>query len=414
MEPNVVIIGGGFGGLRAAQALRKAPVRVTLIDRSNHHLFQPLLYQVATANLSPADIASPIRSVLRNQRNAEVVMAEVTGIDQKARRVLMKDREVAYDYLIVATGSWHSYFGHDEWQKDAPGLKSIVDSTRIRRKILYAFEQAEMESDPVKKQAWLTFVLVGAGPTGVEMAGSIAELAFHALKRDFRHIDPASTRVLIIEAGKRVLASFPEKLALKAQAKLQTLGVEIWTQSRVEYVKGDCVRVSGREVHAQTIIWCAGVIASPAGKWLGTEVDRSGRVIVNEHLNLPGHREIFVIGDTACFIQDGKPLPGVAPVAMQEGRYAARAIQRLVQGEQLDTPFRYQNKGNLATIGRSFAVADLGTIQLSGFVAWVAWLVVHIYYLIGFRNRVVVIIQWFWAFITFQRGARLITMGSPD
>jgi NADH:ubiquinone reductase (H+-translocating) len=408
--PHVVIVGGGFGGLTAARALKKTQVRITLIDRSNHHLFQPLLYQVATAGLSPADIAAPIRGVLSHQKNAEVLMADVIGLKPKEKTVLMKDRQIQYDSLILATGSSPSYFNHPEWRKFAPGLKSIIDATRIRRNILLAFEAAEMEQDLEKRKALLTFVLVGAGPTGVEMAGSIAELAHQALRSDFRHIDPRLTRIILVEANQRILMSFPEDLAAKAHRKLLSLGVEVHTGIRVENVDALGVILAGAHIPAKTIIWSAGVVASPAGKWLHCEMDRAGRVCVMPDLTVPGHPEIFVIGDTAYLIQDGKALPGVAPVAMQQGRYVAKVIKKRLSGRKNIQPFQYINKGNLATVGRSFAIADLGKIKLSGHIAWLAWLIVHIYYLIGFRNRILVVIEWAWAYFTFQRGARLITL----
>ncbi len=409
MKPRIVIVGGGFGGLTVAKALRSADVEMTLVDRSNHHLFQPLLYQVATAGLSPADIATPIRSIVRNQQNTTVIMDEVIGVRTQERQVVLKNGTLPYDYLVIATGSWHSYFGHEEWQSFAPGLKSIVDATHIRRKILLAFERAEMESDAEKKNALLTFVVVGGGPTGVEMAGSIAELAFQALRCDFRNIDPQSARIILIEAGKQILASFPASLAEKSTRKLESLGVTVQTGVRVEKVDAEGVIVSGRRIASGTVIWCAGVVASPAGKWLGAPVDRAGRVQVEPDLSVPGCPEIYVIGDTASVVQDGSPLPGVAPVAMQQGHHVAKLLRQRLRGESAPSPFRYLNKGNLATVGRSFAVADLGKIQLSGLFAWLTWIVVHIYYLIGFRNQMLVLAQWAWAYLTFQRGARLIT-----
>jgi NADH dehydrogenase len=415
MSSHVVIIGGGFGGLTAARSLKKAPAEITVIDRRNHHLFQPLLYQVATAGLSPANIAAPIRGVLKNQKNANVAMADVTGIDLQRRKVQMKDREISFDYLIVATGSWYHYFGHPEWHPFAPGLKSVTDATQIRRKILLAFESAEVETDPEKRQAHLTFVLVGAGPTGVEMAGSIAELAQYALESDFRHIDPKSTRIILIEAGPRVLAQFPESLSRKAADRLKKMGIEIRCQARVEKVDEQGVLISGTHIYSKNVIWCAGVVASPAGKWLGAQTDRMGRVMVNSDLSIPGHPHVFVIGDTAHFEQDGQPLPGVAPVAMQQGRYVAQVIQQALKGHpRPKEPFRYFNKGNLATVGRSFAVVHFGKIRASGMFAWLIWLVVHIYYLIGYRNRILVLIEWAWAYLTYQRGARLITRDSTE
>jgi len=408
--PRVVIIGAGFGGLQAAHALRNAPVDLTVIDRNNHHLFQPLLYQVATAGLSPADICVPIRFTLRKQNNTEVLLAEVTGIDLQEQRVIIGDRSISYDYLVVATGARDNYFGHDDWEHFAPGLKSVVDATILRRNILLAFEAAEMETDPEKVRALLTFVLVGAGPTGVEMAGAIAELAHKAIASDFRHIDPKTARIILIEAGPRILPTFPEALARKAQQALQHLGVEVRIGTPVEAVDENGVVAAGSQIAAKTVIWSAGVKASAAGQWLKAEVDRGGRVKVSEDLSLPGHPNIFVIGDTASALQDGKPLPGVAPVAMQAGRYVASVIAQRVAGKkQAAIPFRYHNKGNLATVGRSFAVLEIGRIRLTGFVAWAMWLTIHIFYLIGFRNRFLVFFQWTWAYFTFQRGTRLIT-----
>ncbi|HEY7358313.1 MAG TPA: NAD(P)/FAD-dependent oxidoreductase [Ktedonobacterales bacterium] len=408
-QPRVVIVGAGFGGLQAARALRKAPAQVIVIDRRNHHLFQPLLYQVATAELSPADISIPIRAALRRQRNTEVLLAEVTGVDVEGRQVLIGERTISYDYLVLATGAQHSYFGHDDWAPYAPGLKSNTDATAIRREILLAFEAAEIEVNPEKRQALLTFVIVGGGPTGVELAGAIAGLARKSIVRDFRHIDSSEARILLVEAGPRLLAAFPETLARKAQRELERDGVEVLTNAPVEQVDADGVVIAGKHTSARTVIWAAGVKASPAGKWLGAETDRAGRVLVGPDLTMPGHPEIFVIGDTASATQDEKPLPGVAPVAMQQGRYVARVIRRRLAGKQKSKPFHYRDKGNLATVGRSYAITDLGFIQLAGFLAWVTWLVVHIFYLIGFRNRLLVMIQWAWAYLTYQRGARLIT-----
>jgi NADH dehydrogenase len=407
--PRVVIVGGGFGGLNAARRLARAPVHVTVVDRSNHHLFQPLLYQVATAGLSPADISTPIRFILRRQRNAEVMMAEVTGINIAGRRLLTHDRAIPYDYLVLATGAHHSYFGHEAWEAYAPGLKSVVDATTLRRKVLLAFEAAELTTDPQERRELLIFVIVGGGPTGVELAGAIAELAHKALARDFRHFDPASARILLVEAGPRLLPAFPEPLAQAATRKLERLGVEVRNGAAVEQIAHTGVVIAGQPLPARTVIWAAGVKASPAGTWLDAPLDRAGRVLVNPDLTLPGHPEIFVIGDTAAVMENGRPLPGVAPVAMQQGRYVGAVIQRRVAGDPTETPpFHYWNKGNLATVGRSFAVADLGRLQLTGFIAWVAWLAIHIYYLIGFRNRLLVLIQWAWAYFTYQRGARLI------
>jgi len=407
--PRVVIAGAGFGGLHAARALRKAPVRVTVIDRQNHHLFQPLLYWVATAGLSPADICSPIRHILRKQKNTEVLLAEVTGVDLQGKRVLVGDRSVPYDYLVLATGAHDIYFGHPEWEKFAPGLKTIEDARAIRHKILLAFEAAEMEIDPEKIKELLTFVVVGAGPTGVEMSGAIAELAHHALTSDFRHIDTHMTRIILIEAAPRILAVFPESLARKSQEKLTRLGVEVLTGKPVSKIDEHGVVVDGERIATRTIIWSAGVAASPAGKWLGAEMDRAGSVKVMSDLSIPGHPDVFVIGDSASFIQDGKPLPGVAPVAMQAGRYVASVIAQRVAGKEPHTLFYYRDKGNLATVGRSYAIVDIGKIRLTGLIAWLTWLVVHIYYLVGFRNRLVAIFQWAWTYFTYSRGARLIT-----
>jgi NADH dehydrogenase len=407
--PHVVIIGAGFGGLRVARALGDAPVRVTVIDRNNYHLFQPLLYQVATAALSPADISAPIRHILRKQKNTTVLMAEVTGIDRQRRLVFTPDSSIAYDYLVIATGASHSYFGHDEWAPYAPGLKSIVDATSLRRKVLLAFETAEMETDPEKVRSLLTFVLIGGGPTGVEMAGAIAELAHKALATDFRHIDPTSARIILVEAQPRILPVFPEALSEKARRALNRLGVEVRTNSPVEQVSEDGVVIAGKHLSTRNVIWTAGVAASPAGKWLNAEVDRAGRVKVQADLSLPDDPDVFVIGDTACVMQDGKPLPGVAPVAMQEANYVASLITEKVAGKTDSQPFHYRNKGNLATIGRAYGIVDFGWLRFGGFVGWVLWLVVHIFFLIGFRNRLMVLFQWAWAYLTFQRGARLIT-----
>jgi len=410
VPPRVVIVGAGFGGLTAAKALRHARAQVTIIDRQNHHLFQPLLYWVATAGLSPADISSPIRSILHRQKNTEVMMAEVTGIDLEQQRVLMGEHALSYDYLVLATGAHDNYFGHPEWEHYAPGLKSITDAISIRRTILLAFEAAEIESDPRKIQSLLTFVLVGAGPTGVEMSGAIAELAHKALASDFRHIDTKSARIILVEAAPRILATFPASLARKTKRKLERMGVEVRENSPVTQVDEHGVVIDGEYIEAHNIIWSAGVSASPAGKWLGAEMDRAGRVKVESDLSLPGHPNVFVIGDTATVTQHGKPLPGVAPVAMQEGRYAASLIMQRIAGKEQHKPFHYFNKGNLATVGRSYALVDLGLVKMTGFFAWVTWLVVHIFYLIGFRNRVVALFQWAWTYLTYHRGARLITL----
>jgi NADH:ubiquinone reductase (H+-translocating) len=411
-RPRVVIVGGGFGGLQAAKLLSNAPVDVTVIDRNNHHLFQPLLYWVATAGLSPADISTPIRRVLRHQKNTEVVMAEVTGIDSESQTVLMGERALPYDYLILATGAQDNYFGHPEWSAYASGLKSIEEATAIRSCILRAFEIAEVESDPEKVKELLTFVLVGAGPTGVEMAGAIAELAHKALAQDFRHIDTTSTRVILVESAPRILLPFPEKLARKAQKELNHLGVEIRTNTPVEDIDATGVIANGKRIASKTIIWTAGVSASPAGKWLQTEMDRGGRVRVNDDLTVTAHKNIFVIGDTASLTRQGKPLPGVAPVAMQQGRYVAALIKQRVTSGGPEQPFHYVDKGNLATVGRSYAIVNFKGLNLTGLLAWILWLVIHIYYLIGFRNRLVTLFQWAWTYLTFNRGARLITANS--
>ncbi len=407
--PRVVIVGAGFGGLNAARALREAPVQVTVIDRNNHHLFQPLLYQVATGVLSPAEISAPIRSVLRKQKNTEVIMGEVTGIDTQEQRVLMGDKFVPYDYLILATGARDGYFGHNEWAQFAPGLKSIVQATGIRRQILLAFERAEKETDPEKRKALLTFVMVGAGPTGVEMAGAIGGLAHKTLVSDFRHINPKEARIVLVEALPRILMPFDEKLARKAHKALRRLGVEIRTNSPVEAIDSEGVVIAGERIPAKTVIWTAGVAASPAGQWLETETDRAGRVKVGSDVTVPGHPNIFVLGDTASFTQEGKPLPGVAQVAIQQGHYVASVIADRAAGKPHAEAFRYVDKGNMAVIGRFYAIVAIGKFRAAGLVGWFLWLVLHLMYLIGFRNRLVVGFQWFVYFTTFQRGARLIT-----
>jgi len=407
---RVVIVGAGFAGLTAAKALAKAPVDLTVVDRRNYHLFQPLLYQVATAGLSPAEIATPIRSVLREQRNTRVLLGRVGAIDKHARTVEVEGRSVPYDTLIIATGARHAYFGRDEWEEVAPGLKKIDDATKLRHRILLAFEDAETTEDVAERRRLLTFVIIGGGPTGVELAGAIAELAKVALARDFRHIDPRASRIILVEGGPRVLATFPEALSAFAKRALEKLGVEV----RLGHPASACdvggVVVSGERIEARTIIWAAGVAASPAAKWLGAEKDRAGRVIVGRDLTLPGHPEIFVIGDTAAAPGlDGEPLPGVAPVAKQQGAYVGRVIAARASAKAEPPPFRYRNYGNLATIGRKVAVADFGRIRLGGRVAWLLWGVIHVLFLIGFRNRVAVLLDWLWAYVTFQRGARLIT-----
>jgi len=413
-RPRVVIVGAGFGGLSAAKALAHANVRVTLADRRNHHLFQPLLYQVATAGLSPAQIATPIRTILRKQKNAEVVLGTVDAIDTARREVHLDGHRINYDYLIVATGARHSYFGRDDWEQYAPGLKSLEDATELRKRILLAFERAELEPDPAERQRQLTFIVIGAGPTGVEMAGAIAELARRALASDFRAIDPKSARVLLVEAGPRVLTSFPETLSAYTAKHLEHLGVELLANTKVIGVDEAGVTLSASaagdtKVPSNCVIWAAGVAASPAAKWLDTEADRAGRALVSADLTLPGRPEVFVIGDCASVSgKGGKPLPGLAPVAKQQGEYVGWLIGRRLRGLG-EKPFRYQDYGALATVGRKIAIADFGSFQMRGFVGWLFWCLAHIYFLIGFRNRLSVAIDWAWSYLTFQRGSRLIT-----
>ncbi len=413
-EPRVVIVGGGFGGLYAAKALGDQPVSITLVDRRNHHLFQPLLYQVASAALSPADIASPIRAILRKQANITVLLAEVTGIDVGAREVVLDDgTRLPYDYLILAAGTSHAYFGHDEWEPLAPGLKSLEDALEIRRRVLRAFEEAERERDPAEREALLTFVVVGGGPTGVELAGSIAEISRFTLARDFDHIDPTKARVILLEGADRLLLTFPEKLGKKAAAYLRRLGVQVRTGAMVTGIDPEGVLLGEERIPARTVLWAAGVRASPVAKTLGVELDRAGRVVIGPDLSVPGHPEIFVIGDLAAGKdQSGKPLPGTAPVAIQQGHWAAANIVRAVRGEPTRS-FRYKDRGNMATVGRNVAVADIKGLKLTGFIAWLAWAVVHVFNLIGYKNRVLVSLQWILAYVTFQRGARLITE-EPD
>jgi NADH dehydrogenase len=405
--PRVVIVGGGFGGLAAARGLGRAPVDVTLVDRTNHHLFQPLLYQVATAGLSPADIASPIRRIVHRQANTRVLLDEVTAVDLASRRVGLARGELAYDWLVLATGATHSYFGRDEWAPHAPGLKTLEDALEIRRRVLLAFERAERETDRELVRQWLTFVVVGGGATGVEMAGALAEIARHTLVRDFRRIDPRMARVILVEAGPRLLAAYTEDLSERAKAQLEELGVQVWTGAAVTAVDGHGVDVGRDRIAAKTVVWGAGVKASPLGVALGAPVDRAGRVRVAPDLTVPGHPEAFVVGDLASLEQDGQLVPGVAPAAIQMGLHAATNVERALRGEPL-APFRYRDKGSLATIGRSRAVGIVGRLRLSGFVAWAAWLFVHIFFLIGFRNRFVVLFTWTWAYLTWQRSARLI------
>lgn len=420
MNERIVIIGGGFGGLYAAKRLKNAPVEITLIDRRNHHLFQPLLYQVATGALSPADIATPLRTLLRNQRNTRVLLGEVTGFDLANRRVILTDGAVSYDKLIVAAGSGKNYFGNDHWMAKAPGLKSIEDATEIRRRILTAFEAAERTTDPDKMRAWLTFVVIGGGPTGVEMAGALAEIAHETLKGEFHRINPSDARIILVQSGERILPTYSPDLSARAAAALERLGVEVLTGLRVTDIEEKGLTVSssrgdgGAEyISARTILWTAGVQASPLGRSLaketGAAVDRGGRVIVEADLSVPGHPDIFVIGDLAhCAHQAGEPLPGVAQVAIQQGRYVGDLIKRRLAGKRV-SPFRYRDPGSLATIGRGMAVAELGRVRLAGWLAWEIWLFIHLMYQMDIENRVLVFIQWFWNYVTRRRSALLIT-----
>src|SRR5215216_1533038 len=408
--PHVVILGGGFAGLYAARGLRRAPVQVTLIDRRNHHLFQPMLYQVATAALNPSDIAAPIRSVLRSQANAEVLLAEVSSIDVSNRRVVLTDSsQIPYDYLIVATGARHSYFGHNDWERLAPGLKSLEDAVEIRQRVLLAFERAERETDTVRRHAFLTFVIVGGGPTGVEMAGAVAEIRRYALRRDFRHIDPAEATVMLLEGGPRLLPSYPPSLSDQAKQKLRRLGVEVRTETFVTDIRPGWVTAAGWVIPTQTVIWAAGNTASPVLKTLGAPLDRMGRAIVEPDCTIAGHPEVFVLGDAAAFDhQEGGPLPEICPVAIQMGEYTGAVIEGDLAGRPRRA-FRYWDKGQLAVIGRGQAVADIWKLHFGGFIAWLVWIFVHVFFLIGFRNRVLVMLQWAWSYLTYSRGARLIT-----
>ncbi len=407
-RPRVVIVGGGFGGLEAAKALAEAPVEVTLVDRRNHHLFQPLLYQVATAGLSPVDIGIPIRKVLRRQRNVTVLLAHVERIAPESKRLeLSGGAALDYDYLIVATGVSHSYFGHAEWERHAPGLKSLEDALDIRRRVLLAFERAEAAANEAERRPWMTFVVVGGGPTGAETAGALAEIARLTLASEFRRIDTRRARILLLEGSDRLLLAYPEELSEKARHQLERLGVEVRTGALVTAVDAEGVEIGGERVAARTVIWAAGVAASPLGATLGAPLDKAGRVKVEPDLSVGGHPELLVVGDLAAVIQDGEPLPGVAPVAIQQGRHAARTIRRALAGESSE-PFRYRNRGSMATLGRKAAVAVLGRLKLSGLVAWLVWLFVHILFLIGFRNRFVVLFEWAWSYFTYQRSARLI------
>jgi NADH:ubiquinone reductase (H+-translocating) len=408
--PHVVILGGGFAGLYAAKGLSDAPVRVTVVDRRNHHLFQPMLYQVATAALNPSDIASPIRSVLRRQKNTEVLLAEATAVSVEQRVVRFSDGAcLGYDYLIVATGAHHSYFGHEEWEPLAPGLKSLEDALEIRRRVLLAFELAERERDPVKRHAYLTFVIVGGGPTGVETAGAVAEIRRYALRRDFRRIDPREATVMLLEGGPRVLPSYPPELGEKAKNDLRRLGVEVRTETLVTDIQPGWVRAAGWTIPTRTVIWAAGNMASSLLKSLEAPLDRIGRAIVEPDCTIPGHPEVFVLGDAAAFNhQEGGTLPGICPVAIQMGQYTARSIMGDLAGRARQA-FRYWDKGQLAVVGRGRAVADIWRLHFSGFIAWLAWIFVHIFFLIGFRNRVLVLIQWAWSYFTYGVGARIIT-----
>ena len=408
-KPHVVIIGAGFGGLEAAKKLACKDVRVTVIDRTNYHLFQPLLYQVATAALSPADIAAPIRAILCKCRNIEVILAEVESVDVDAKKVKTVDLQIDYDYLILATGARHSYFGHGEWEKLAPGLKSLEDAVELRRRILMAFEYAEKINDEKACRAAMNFVIIGGGPTGVELAGAIAEISRHTLARDFRHINPSEARVILIEGDSRLLAAYPADLSESARKQLTDLGVEVRTNRRATNLTEAGVQIGDEFIPCRVKIWAAGNNASFVGKTLGVPADRTGRVIVNEDLTVPGHPEVQVIGDLANFThQTGEPLPGISPVAMQQGRHAARNVLAMIKGRKAKR-FRYWDKGTMATIGRNKAVADLRFLHLSGRLAWLAWLFVHIVFLVGFRNRLLVLFQWAWAYLTFDKGARLIT-----
>ena len=410
--PHVVIVGGGFGGMYAAFELDHQPVRVTVVDRQNYHLFQPFLYQVATAGLSPGDIAQPIRHILSKSPNIDVRLAEATGVDLGRRRLILTDGEIPYDYVILAVGTSHTYFGHEEWEPLAPGLKSIEDALGIRRRVLLAFEAAEQETDPARRRTLLTFVVVGGGPTGVELAGALVELARHALARDFRAIDPRQARIVLLEGGPRILPTFAESLSDAASRRLTARGVEVRTNTHVTRIAPGVVEADSACFPARTILWAAGVKASPVARALGVPLDRAGRVLVEPDLSIPGHPEVFVIGDLATFLhQGGKPLAGMAPVAIQMGRHAAGNILRAARGEP-PRPFRYRDRGMLATIGRNAAVAQIGRLRVNGVLAWLLWVIVHIFFLIGFRNRALVMLEWAWMYVTYNRGIRLITGGT--
>ena len=412
-QPRIIIVGGGFGGLAVAKALKNTPAEIILIDRTNHHLFQPLLYQVATSVLAPSQIGFPIRGILGKQKNTIVIQGEVTGVDKDQKCVLVSDADrqnvtITYDYLILATGATHSYFGHNEFQEYAPGMKSLADAVAARNKILQAFELAEAEEDPTRHRDLLTFVLVGAGPTGVEMAGALAVLVKTTLKSNFRRIDPASARIVLVDMAPRVLGPFSEHLSQDAKRRLEKLGVEVRLGHGVDQIDADGVVVGGERIASKTVIWTAGVAPSPAGKWLKVETDRAGRVRIQKDLTVPGHPEIFVVGDTAAFEQDGKPLPGVAQVAMQQGRYAGKLIHSRVTGSKPPAPFHYFDKGSLAVVGKGFAVLQSGKIQASGLGAWLIWAFVHLQFLATSGLRLSVFLQWIWTYVTGQRGSRLI------
>ena len=412
-QPRIIIVGAGFGGLAAAKALKNTPAEIALIDRTNHHLFQPLLYQVATAALTPSQIATPSRSILRKQKNTTVILGEVTGVDKDRKCVLVSDADrqnvpVAYDYLILATGATHSYFGRNEFEAFAPGLKSLADAEAARNKILQTFELAEAEEDPSRHQDLLTFILVGAGPTGVEMAGALAVLVRTTLKSDYRRIDPASARIVLVDMAPRVLPPFSEDLSKAAKQRLEKLGVEVRLGHSVDQIDADGIVVAGERIASKTVIWTAGVAPSPAGKWLQVETDRAGRVRIQKDLTAPGHSEIFVIGDTASLDQNGKPLPGVAQVAMQQGRYAGKVIHNRIAGNPAPGPFSYFDKGSMAVVGKGFAVLQSGKVQVSGFGAWLTWAAVHLQFLATSSLRLTVFLQWVWTYVTGQRGSRLI------
>src|SRR5579862_4394855 len=410
-EPRIIVVGGGFAGLWAVRGLRRAAAEVLLIDRSNHHNFQPLLYQVATAGLAAPSISAPLRHILRGQGNATVLMGEVTAVDAGARQVVVDSTRYAYDYLVIAAGAMHAYFGHDQWAGNAPGLKTLNDALEIRSRVLSAFERAEAAQDRGEREAWLTFVIVGAGPTGVELAGTLAEIARHTLRREFRRIDPTTARIMLVEAGSRVLPTFPESLSAAALRQLERLGVKVSLGRAITQVDAAGVVMESERVAARTVIWAAGVAAAPLGRSLRTDIDRAGRVMVAADLSIPGHPEVFVAGDLASVAHDGRPVPGIAPAAKQMGRHVAHAIQERMAGRQCG-PFRYRHYGLLATIGRRAAVVDLGRLRFSGSLAWWFWLSAHIFFLIGFRNRLVVLIDWASAYWTYRRSARIIVAAS--